>query len=226
MAAAKGYFDDPGLSRNRTPREVLFELFSYARPIVITDLEREPLPQLIQVANDFRGYTRPRGSRGAPVGLRQWSKIVGITLHQTATKDFAFDHAGITAVPAHAIVHRDGRITLLHSPLAYMQHAHALNGGTIGIEVACRAAGVEGDEETFWRSERERKGYTDDKGRYHPPKSYEQLVAEATDAQIDSTRLLCRYYIQLVRACAPTAPGIRGIWAHKQGRDDRTSDPG
>jgi hypothetical protein len=171
------------------------------------------LPKGVAIAKDLRDYKRPAGARGRAVGMRPWSQIVGITLHQTATRDFPSDHPGLSNVPAHAMVHRDGRVSLLHHPTAYVQHGNALNGGTIGIEVACRAAGTEGDVSTFWRSSDERM-----RG-----KTYLQLVNEANGTQLYSLSQLIRYYYDLVAAHGGK---LLGLWAHRQGAASRTSDPG
>lgn len=198
-----------------------------------------PAPVELDVARDLRDTPRASGSRGRIVKIRKASSIVGITLHQTATADFPVRDRLLLQVPAHAMVHRDGRVSLLHHPTAYVYHGHALNAGTIGIEIACRAAGVEGVESTFWRSKKEVHGYhaaivapdgevmtpehigpkAGHPGRWHPPREYAELVAEATDLQLAATRDLVRYYCELV-------PTVRGLWAHRQGRGDRTSDPG
>lgn len=213
----------------RTPMELLTELLRFAPKPILPDPTRLPFV----VAKDLRDLPRPKGSRARIIKVRKPESIVGITLHQTATQDFAPNHPGLAEVPAHAMVHRDGTISLLHHPTAYVYHGHALNGGTVGIEIACRAAGVEGDPATFWRSRREILGWHSEvpgwpeaigrvpnhPGRWHGPKAYDVLVAEATDEQLAATRELVRYY-------ADTFRSIRGIWAHRQGRADRTSDPG
>lgn len=171
------------------------------------------LPKGVAIAKDLRDTIRPHGARGRAVGMRPWAQIVGITLHQTATRDFSSDHPGLSNVPAHAMVHRDGRVSLLHHPTAYVQHGHALNGGTIGIEVACRAAGVEGDASTFWRSADERSA----------GKTMRQLVAEANGTQLYSLSQIIRYYYDLVEMHGGK---IIGLWGHRQGHASRTSDPG
>lgn len=171
------------------------------------------LPKGIGLAKDFRDLKRPAGARGRAVGVRPWKQIVGITMHQTATRDFAPDHSGLSNVPAHAMIHRDGKVSLLHHPTAYVQHGNALNGGTIGIEIACRAAGVEGKASTFWRSEAEKAA----------GKPMSVLVNEATNAQLHSLSVLTAYYCDLVKAHGGE---IRGLWAHRQGSASRTTDPG
>jgi hypothetical protein len=211
--------------RAYTPMELALELASWFRTAK-PQPGRAEFPAPLDIAADLRDV--PRKGRGAAVGTRPWSRIVGITLHQTATRDFAPSHAGLDDVPAHAMVHRDGRVSLLHHPTAYVQHGHALNGGTIGIEIACRAAGTEGDASTFWRSAEEKDGWERDKngkktGRFLGIKTYAELVREATDIQLAAARDLCRYYFDLV---ADNGGKVRGIWGHNQGHSSRTSDPG
>lgn len=167
----------------------------------------------MKIANDLRSLPRVKGTRGAPHGPRWIHDVVGITLHQTATRDFSPQHPGLKSVPAHAMVHRDGSVSLLHDFLSIVWHGNAANHGTIGIEIACRAAGTEGDPSTFWISKGERKrGAT-----------FEGLVAEATDEQLQGAYDLCRWYCEGV---SRAGGAIRGMWSHRQAHWSRTSDPG
>lgn len=161
-----------------------------------TDLKKEPRTK----------------KRGRAHGKRKWKTITGITLHQTAV-DFGTNPRRLLNVPVHGATLNDGHIVLLHSPVDYMWHGHALNKTDIGIEVSCRAAGIEGNSNTFWRSKKEKE-----KG-----KTYEQLVKEATDIQIEATKELCRYYINTVKEHGGE---IKYIHAHRQGHSSRVSDPG
>ncbi|HWB76607.1 MAG TPA: peptidoglycan recognition family protein [Nannocystaceae bacterium] len=167
----------------------------------------------MNVVNDLRDTKRPKGSRGEVKRKRAVAKIVGITLHQTATADFPPTHKGLPRLPAHALVHRDGSISLLHHPTNVVWHGNALNNGTIGIEVACRAAGTEGDLRTLWVSKKEKAA----------GKKPEQLVRESTDAQLAALDELIRHYIGEI---STQGGSIRGLWAHRQGHSSRTSDPG
>lgn len=166
----------------------------------------------IVVANDLRDHKRPAGDRARIIKVRSYTDVVGICDHQMACVIDA-DHPGLLHIPAHVAIHRDGSVSLLHWLSAYVQHGHALNGGTIGNEVACRAAGTEGDPRTFWRSPQERQ-----RGQ-----GYDELVAEATDAQLVALAKVHRWEVAVIAACGGR---IRGIWAHRQGHASRTSDPG
>jgi hypothetical protein len=197
---------------------------------------------LPDVAHDFRMLARAEPfKRGRAVGTRPWSQIAGLTWHQTASGDLDESHRLLLAIPAHILLHRSGRWSLLHPLTAYVQHGHALNGGTIGIEVDARAAGVENDEDTFWRSPREIHGYheactVDGKawkvaigrtpkhpGRWHPPQTYDELVAEATPAQVAAIADIMMWCCNEV---ALNGGHVSGNWAHRQGHSSRTTDPG
>lgn len=168
----------------------------------------------MKLAHDLRHIARSeKFKRGRAKGMRPWSQIVGITWHQTASGALDEDHPKLLAIPAHILLHRNGDYSLLHHFDHIVWHGNALNGGTIGIEIDCRAAGVEGDPDTFWISKRERaagKGYAD-------------LVQEASPQQL--------YMIpKLMKMCCDEALArggqILGNWAHRQGHSSRTSDPG
>jgi hypothetical protein len=97
--------------------------------------------------HDLRGEPRTK-SRGRSKGTRDWSKVRGITIHQTAV-DFGTNPRRLLNVPVHGATLRDGSIVLLHDPPAYMWHGHSFNKHDIGIEVSCRAAGIEGNGDSL-----------------------------------------------------------------------------
>jgi hypothetical protein len=159
--------------------------------------------------------TKPRGesrARGESRGYRSWKKVTGITLHQTAA-DFGTNAHRLLNVPVHGATLKDGKIVLLHDPTAYMWHAHSLNKYDLGIEVSCRAAGIEGNELTSWMSKREKE-----KG-LKPV----DICVEATDIQLEATKELIRYYVNLVKE---NGGEIKYLHAHRQGHKSRVSDPG
>lgn len=150
--------------------------------------------------------------RGESKGKRKWKNVKGITLHQTAV-DFGTNPRRMLNVPVHGATLKDGKIVLLHTPTDYMWHAHSLNKYDIGIEVSCRTAGILGNSKTFWRSKREKEN----------EKKYKDLVSDPTNIQLEATKELCRYYIQLVKE---NGGEIKFIHAHRQGHKSRVSDPG
>ena len=162
--------------------------------------------------HDLRGEPRTK-SRGESKGTRDWSKIKGITLHQTAV-DFGTNPRRLLNVPVHGATLRDGATVLLHDPTAYMWHGHTFNKQDIGIEVSCRAAGIEGLGSSLWLPKKY-KALKDDARLEH--------AREATDEQLKSTRALVRYYVDLV---AENGGKIEYIHAHRQSSKSRVSDPG
>lgn len=160
--------------------------------------------------HDLRGEPRTK-SRGESKGYREWSSIRGITLHQTAV-DFGTNPRRLLNVPVHGATLRDGSIVLLHDPTDYMYHANSFNKHDIGIEVSCRASGIEGNADTLWLPKSLRG-----KGE---PLSH---ASEATDDQLEATRVLIMHYVDLVES---KGGKIEYIHAHRQSSKSRTSDPG
>ena len=203
------------------PREAMA---AYVRELMSHGDEWQALERF--TVQDYRDHPRPKGlKRGRSKGIRAWSDITGICLHQTASP-VGHDHPRLLGVPAHSHVSQEGVITLLQPATAYMWHGHALNRFTIGIEVEARADGIEGDPSTFWRSPRERNGYRNWRGKWVPPKSRDQLRSEATDKQLRALDALIRYYIRLHRRNASPPVQPLGLYAHRQGHKSRVSDPG
>lgn len=150
--------------------------------------------------------------RGKSKGKRNWTDITALCLHQTAV-DFGSNPKRMLNVPAHGGTLQDGHIILLNSPIEYMWHGHSANMFSIGIEISCRAAGIEGNPETFWISKKEKT----------QKKEYQDLVTEATDIQLQATLELCKYYIDLV---SENGGEIKYVIAHRQSHKSRVSDPG
>lgn len=170
-------------------------------------------------------------ARGKPQAPRPWSKIYGITWHQTGSGHLHADHPRILSVPAHLMLHQDGSVTLLHPLVLRMEHGHALNGPTIGVEVDCREFGISGDRRTFHRSKREREGWTEKRkdrpDRHHPPKTIEDLWRPVTPAQIAAIPKVADYIHGAFWHNAPIANRPHfGNWVHLQGHSSRTTDPG
>lgn len=185
-----------------------------------TDMKQATRDLRIEV-HDFRQVPRPRGSRGRSHGTRRLKNVTAICWHQmAATID---EPERCLSIPVHGAVTRSGAIVLLHPMLAYMWHANAANRFTIGIEMAVRAAGIEGNPKTFWRSRREKRA-----GR-----EPESLFAELTDKQRQAGLILGEYYVQEhKRQCALrdnaalNPPGIVAMGFHRNSHRSRTSDPG
>jgi hypothetical protein len=172
---------------------------------------QEPIPN---GAIDLRSAKRKK-PRGRSRGTRGWDAVTGITLHQTAVDFGSPSHKGIVNVPCHAMTFQGGETVILHSPRNVVWHGNGFNTRDIGIEVSCRAAGIEGvfskrrgasGPNTFWRS------------RKRP----DDQPLEASDVQLASTRELVKYYVELVAA---SGGRLQFVHAHRQSAN-KPSDPG
>lgn len=186
---------------------------------------RTPFDNLVRDAkannlklHDFRQVPRPRGSRGRAHGTRKLKNVTAIWWHQMAAA--INDPERCLTIPVHGAVIRSGDIVLLHPILAYMWHGNAANKFTIGIEMAVRAAGIEGNAKTFWRSRREKRGGRIPQGLY----------AELTEVQRKAGLILGEYYVmEHKRQCelnSSRPPGIVAMGFHRNSHRSRTSDPG
>jgi hypothetical protein len=171
--------------------------------------------------HDLRGEPRPE-KRGRSKGTRDWSQIKGITIHQTAV-DFGTNPRRLINVPVHGATLRDGSIVLLHDPTAYMWHGHSFNKHDIGIEVSCRAAGIEGNGKSLWLPKEVRRDGVRVKSKTLSPEERLEHATEATDDQLEATRVLIRHYVDLVEK---NGGNIEFIHAHRQSSKSRVSDPG
>jgi hypothetical protein len=171
--------------------------------------------------HDLRGEPRTK-SRGEGKGVRDWSKVTGITIHQTAV-DFGSNPRRLINVPVHGATLRDGAIVLLHDPTTIMWHGHGFNKRDIGIEVSCRAAGIEGDGRTLWLPKEVKRDGVRVKSKTLTDEERLEHATEATDAQLESTRVLIRHYVELVEKHGGK---IEYIHAHRQSSKSRVSDPG
>lgn len=168
-----------------------------------------------------RKKTKRRGKRK---GFREWLRITGITLHQTAVN--ILNPETCLNIPVHGVVMAGGpdgadvTIILLHDPTDYMYHANGFNRRDIGIEICCRAAGIEDDPET----EKDESKWT-----LWLPKILRskgdprQHASEATDAELEGCRRLIQYYCD---QADENDGGIVFIHAHRQATKNRVSDPG
>ncbi len=181
-----------------------------------TPLER--LEASVPGVLDFRGRKRTK-SRGKSKGNRKWDKFDAITWHQTAV--YFEDPETCLNMPVHAVIMPDGRVVLLHNPTTIMWHAHALNRKSIGIEIACMAEGIEGNNNTrnIPRKINPLTGKNWTKAEWLRKKP----TMEATDAQIASALALARYYAELTEE---NEGSIAYQHTHRQGHSSRTADPG
>jgi hypothetical protein len=152
-------------------------------------------PQLVPIHGD------PANSRG----IRRWSQINSIVLHQTACVLPTL--ASWRPVPIHIGIPRSsgnvGKIFQLHPLTTYLYHANSLNSQSIGIEIEGNFPGLVADKSTHWA-----KG-----GGPHV------LGAEQIQA--------ARQSIDWIMSEAATAGGkITYMLAHRQSSKSRRGDPG
>jgi N-acetyl-anhydromuramyl-L-alanine amidase AmpD len=147
-------------------------------------------------------------------GARPWSKVTGITLHQTAC-EMGLHVARYDTIGAHFVVMRDGIALWMHDATRLIGHGgqrnppHAgWNPQCIGIEIDGLFAGIAGDPRTVW----------DD-----PSTKVHEHDIPPTDEQIVTTKNLCRW---IVGDVAAHGGKIGALVAHRQASSDRESDPG
>ena len=180
-------------------------------PVLIKTPPLLPYDNLIVDAHVFDYRQLAREGRGKAHGTRDIKDVDTILMHQTAA--LLSKPERFLGVPAHRGIDTDAHAILLHPIRAYMWHGHGANKCSIGYEIACRAAGIEGNPLTLWRSSKEKKA----------GKEYADLVCEAADAQIETARRFVEY------DCAEVARQggeIKYIGTHRQSHSSRVSDPG
>lgn len=160
-----------------------------------------PPSQLID-RRSFAGTNKDYGSR-------EWSKVTGWCLHQTACRlSSSPDIARCDKVGAHFVVYPDGRVFWLHDLNRLIVHGNGWNTQTIGIEIDGLFAGVEDDASTVW----------DD-----PSTAWHEKAGSVTPAAIEATKQLIRWGTAEV---VKHAGRMTKIVAHRQASMDRRNDPG
>lgn len=175
-----------------------------------------PYDELVRAANmlgirvfDYRQI--PRTGRGKAHGTRPIEQVTAILDHQTACVLARPER--FLGVPSHAGITDAGDIVLLHPVRAYLYHAHSANRFSYGVEHSARAAGIEGEPRSFWRSVREKLA----------GKTYTDLVREIDDRQALASLLLRAYVVDEV---ARQGGKIVASMFHRNAHKSRTSDPG
>jgi len=161
-----------------------------------------PVPPDMIDRRTFAGRSKDRGPR-------DWSKVKGWCLHQTACHLGASDRISRSDnVGAHFVVYQDGRIFWLHDLNRIVEHGNGWNNATIGIEIDGLFAGLEGDPKTVW----------DD-----PSTPYKEKAMTLTAVQAESVKQLMRWGTAEVAAHGGK---VTKIVAHRQASDTRRNDPG
>lgn len=175
---------------------------------------RHDLPEIPACFRD----TRTVHSGHARLGPRPWSAITGITLHQTSTCLLPDGETSIDKVAraikrasdigVHHVVLRNG-ISVWSNPYDQRmpQAQRVFNASDVGVEIDGYFAGVEGDDNTFWR----------------PKSEPNRKPMSESVPQFAAARETCRFVIAHVAA---NGGKIKYIHAHRQTSGSRISDPG
>lgn len=139
---------------------------------------------------------------------RDWSKVTGICLHQTACVLGERPQRWINC-GCHVGITRGGQTLWLHDFDERVVHGHLWNAQTVGIEVDGLYAGDEARPlQTTW----------DD-----PSTSHRESPLPLTNEAIAATRNAIRW---IVNAVAAKGGRIRALVAHRQASRSRRNDPG
>jgi hypothetical protein len=162
--------------------------------------------------DDVKGRT-PRSDRHVTIdgdpsnvkGLRWWSNIDTIVLHQTAC--LLPTQASWRPVPIHIGIPRSpgylGKFFQLHPLVAYLYHANSLNAPSVGLEIEGNFCGLDGRKDTWWS----------------PGGGPHRLE----EGQVEGARAAIAW---IMREAIAGGGAIRKIQAHRQSSGNRRGDPG
>jgi hypothetical protein len=167
--------------------------------------QRKGAPSGPKVGDDFYDI-RSNASSKHVRDRRAWTKITGITLHQTACV-LGEKPARWGTVGAHIGITRAGKVIWMHDFDRVVIHGNGFNSSTIGIEMDGTYAGVEGDDKTFWLPK-------DD-----PKRKAQSPTPELIKAAKATVRWICG---EVERH----GGDVQMLVAHRQASKDRQSDPG
>jgi hypothetical protein len=151
-------------------------------------------------------------------GKRAWASVDAVCLHQTAG-DLGEKHERWVAWPvpdgkggvklsslkAHIGVTRGGQVLLCNPLDSLVAHGNGFNARSVGIECSGTYEGIEGDRSTWWQP----------KGVKEPQRPTPELIEAARRA----VRWICA-------EVAARGGRVRYLYAHRQSRASRVSDPG
>lgn len=180
-------------------------LAAEAPPPVIEPI-RPPIPQTTSFADRLRDR-RSVANQKYVYGRRDWSKVTGICLHQTACV-LGERPARWDTVGAHCGVTRSGQVIWLHDYDKLVVHGNGWNTQTVGIEIDGLYAGVEGDLSTIWND---------------PSTPQREVGQVLTSESVEATCQLIRQICEEVRRHGGQ---IKALVAHRQASINRRSDPG
>jgi hypothetical protein len=133
---------------------------------------------------------------------RPWSRIEGVTLHQTGVRLSSAPERWDT-VHAHVGITDDGHVILINDPTVVAPHGNGLNGFTIGIEICGNFRGIEERPGTHWKG-----------------------GGEATSLSDAQKAALEELYAWLLAEFAKNGASWTRVHAHRQASGTREADPG
>lgn len=147
--------------------------------------------------------------------VRAWSRVRGVTLHQTAC-DMGERIARYDTCGAHFAVLRSGRVIWLADLDRVIYHGNGWNEECVGIEINGLYAGLEDDPDTAL-DESLRTTWDD------PTTPTRETPMQVTPAAMRATRQLIRWIKWKV---AQNGGALSVLNAHRQSSVDRRNDPG
>jgi len=194
-------------------------------PPVHNDLEAEAPPKVIEPIKppvpkktelkDRLQDRRAVANQKYVYGERDWSKVTGICLHQTACV-LGERPARWDTVGAHLGVTRSGQVIYLHDFNKLVVHGNQWNTQTVGIEIDGLYAGLEDDPSTVV-NEATRTTWDDPTTTVH--EQPQKLTAESVEATSQLIRFICD-------EVAKHGGKIKALVAHRQASASRENDPG
>lgn len=167
-----------------------------------------PAPTHSTVRTPSKLYDRrANASKKHDYGHRDWSKVTGICLHQTAC-DLGENPPRYDSVGCHVGITKTGKVIWLHDFDRLIVHGNGWNTQTVGIEIDGLYAGVEGDPKTVWND---------------PSTPKTEVGAVLSQASIDSTREAIRWIYDRVQS---NGGQLKALVAHRQASENRRNDPG
>lgn len=203
--------------RIQLPPPVTDTSFEPQLPPAINDLEAEAPAPVIEpirppVSNQTAFADRLRDRRVVAkqkyvYGKRDWSKVTGICLHQTACV-LGENPPRWDTVGAHCGVTRSGQVIWLHDYNKLVVHGNQWNAQTVGIEIDGLYAGVEGNPKTVWND---------------PSTAKKEVGQVLTSESVEAT---CQLIRQICDEVERHGGKVKALVAHRQASANRQSDPG
>lgn len=122
-------------------------------PITWRDLLITPDNYTHATSDSQEGIVDRRGKHPNPrlyKCKRPWSRIDGVTLHQTGC-EMPKNPAGWDRLNAHIGITQEGVAILVNDPTDFIWHAQGLSKNTIGIEIEGNYCGIDRDMRTLWK---------------------------------------------------------------------------